>query len=272
MRYSSQQPLRGRAVEEPEPPTVAQPSDAGAPLVVRCFGGFHLEMPGRRLEWTTVRPRVRALLRFLAAHGGRPVHRETILTALWPELPVGSGIRNLHVGVSTLRAFLEPGVRRGESRFVRRDGESYLLDLPRSARCDVRSFENAVAAWRRNVGAGQRGVATAALREALAQYAGDLLPEDGPAEWVVADRDRYRTLAAEAAATLAAFELEAGDLAGAAAAARRGLEIDGFRDDAWRVLAEAHQRSGDTAAAARTRCAYDRVLRTLGVPESARAA
>jgi SARP family transcriptional regulator, regulator of embCAB operon len=31
------------------------------------------------------------------------------------------------------------------------------------------------------------------------------------------------------------------------------------------VLAEAHQRSGDPAAASRARSAYDRVLRTLGV-------
>jgi DNA-binding SARP family transcriptional activator len=242
------------------------------PIVVSCFGGFHLEIPGRRLDWTSVRPRVRALLRFLAAHGGRPVHREIILAALWPELPVRSGIRNLHVGVSTLRGFLEPGTRRGESRFVQRDGESYLLALPPTARCDVRSFEEAVAAWRRTVGTGQRNVAAAALREALAQYTGDLLPGDGPVEWVVAERDRFRTLAAESAATLAALELEAGHLAAAVAVARRGLEIDGFRDDAWRVLAEAHQRSGDAAAAARARSAYNRVLRTLGIRTPARAA
>jgi len=272
MGYSSHQPIRGRAAGEVGPEAGPLSAYPGAPLVLRCFGGFHLEIPGRQLDWATVRPRVRALLRFLAAHGGRPVHREIILTALWPELPVRTGIRNLHVGVSTLRAFLEPGVRRGGSRFVWRDAESYLLALPPTARCDVRSFEAAVAAWRRAVGTGARGAATTVLREALAQYGGDLLPEEGPAEWVVAERDRYRTLAAESAATLATLELEAGHFAAAVAAARRGLEIDGFRDDAWRVLAEAHQRSGDPAAAARARSGYDRVLRTLGVSGPAWAA
>ncbi|MEN3615284.1 AfsR/SARP family transcriptional regulator [Plantactinospora sp. ZYX-F-223] len=272
MGYSIHQTIRSRTAERLAPEVGALSGYAGPSLVVRCFGGFQLTIPGRQLDWTTVRPRVRALLRFLAAHGGRPVHREIILSALWPELPVRSGIRNLHVGVSTLRAFLEPGVRRGESTFVRRDGESYRLALPHAALCDVRSFQEAVAAWRRTVGTGQRAAEAAALREALAQYAGDLLPEDGPAEWVVAERDRYRTSAAESAAMLAALELEAGHLAAAVAAARRGLEIDGFRDDAWRVLAEAHQRSGDAAAAARTRSAYGRVLRTLGVSGPAWAA
>ncbi|MEQ4302951.1 BTAD domain-containing putative transcriptional regulator [Plantactinospora sp. B6F1] len=272
MGHSTHQTIRSRATEQPEPEVGPPSAYAGPPLVVRCLGGFELKIPGRQLDWTTIRPRVRTLLRFLAAHGGRPVHREIILAALWPELPVRSGIRNLHVGVSTLRAFLEPGVRRGESTFVRRDGESYRLALPRATLCDVRSFDEAVATWRRTVGTGQRCVEAAALREALAQYAGDLLPEDGPAEWVVAERDRYRTLAAESAATLAALELEAGRLAAAVAAARRGLEIDGFRDDAWRVLAEAHQRSGDAAAAARTRSAYGRVLRALGVSGPAWAA
>jgi DNA-binding SARP family transcriptional activator len=271
MGLSDREPGQGRAAVRPQPGT-ASGHAADAPLVVRCFGGFHLEIPGRQLDWTSVRPRVRALLRFLAAHGGRPVHRETILAALWPELPVRSGIRNLHVGVSMLRAFLEPGLRRGESRLVRRDGESYQLALPPSARCDVRSFEEAVTVARRAVCAGQRAVAVAALREALDQYGGDLLPEDGPAEWVVPERDRHRTLAAESAATLAALELEAGRFAAAVVAARRSLEIDGFRDDAWRTLAEAHQRSGDTAAYARTRSAYARMLRALGVEEPARVA
>ncbi|WP_148086503.1 BTAD domain-containing putative transcriptional regulator [Micromonospora sp. HM5-17] len=272
MALSDREPVQGWAAVPPGPSAGSGPAAAGAPLVVRCFGGFHLEIPGRRLDWASVRPRVRALLRFLAAHGGRPVHREIILAALWPELPLRSGVRNLHVGVSMLRAFLEPGLRRGESRFVRRDGESYLLALPPSAYCDVRSFEEAVATWRRAVCTGDRAVAVAALRDALDQYGGDLLPEDGPAEWVVPERDRYRTLAAESAATLAALELEAGRLTAAVTAARRGLELDGFRDDAWRVLAEAQQRSGDTAAYARTRRAYARMLRTLGVDEPARVA
>ncbi|MTK03498.1 BTAD domain-containing putative transcriptional regulator [Micromonospora sp. CP22] len=268
MIQANHEPIRVRA----SGPTGPEAAYVGQPFTVRCFGGFQLHIPGRRLDWTNVRPRVRALLRFLAVHGGRPVHREVILAALWPELPVRSGIRNLHVGISTLRAFLEPGVRRGASRLVRRDGESYLLALPPTAYCDVRSFDEAITAWRRTAGTGQRGAAVAALREALAQYTGDLLPEEGPAEWIVAERDRYRTLAAESAATLAALELEAERPAAAVMAARRGLEIDGFRDDAWRVLAEAHQRSGDVAAAARVCSAYDQVLRTLGVPGPARAA
>jgi DNA-binding SARP family transcriptional activator len=208
---------------------------------------------------------VRALLRLLAAAGGRPVHRESIVAALWPDLPAQAGIRNLHVGISTLRAFLEPGAGRGESRFVRRDGECYLLAIPPDGCHDVRAFADAVGAWQRAQARRDLPGAAAALRRALALYTGDLLPEDGPAEWVVADRDHYRLQAVQAAAALAVVELDAGNYPEAVVAARRGIELDGCHDPAWRVLAEAHQRRGDRAAAAQTRGAYRAMLRSLGV-------
>ncbi|MEJ3746414.1 bacterial transcriptional activator domain-containing protein [Actinomycetes bacterium KLBMP 9797] len=234
-------------------------------IAVRCFAGFRMELAGQRLEWSRLRPRMRALLRLLAAAGGRPVHRESILAALWPNLPVPAGIRNLHVGISTLRAFLEPDVGRGESRLVRRDGECYLLAVPPDGCHDVRAFTDAVGSWQRAQARGDLPGAATALRQAVALYTGDLLPEDGPAEWVVAERDRYRLLAVQSAVALAALELDAGNYPEAVAVARRGIELDGCHDPAWRVLAEAHHRCGDRAAAAQTRSAYRAMLHSLGV-------
>ncbi|MDH6465601.1 DNA-binding SARP family transcriptional activator [Micromonospora sp. A200] len=234
-------------------------------LLVRCFGGFHFELSDRRLDWAAIRPRVRTLLRFLGVHAQRPVHRERILAALWPELPTKAGIRNLHVGISTLRTFLEPGVGRAASRFIRRDGESYLLVVPDGGLCDVWVFEESVTTARRALAAGRVEVAADGLRGALAHYSGDLLPEDGPAEWVVVERDRYRVMAAESAAVLAGIELDAGRHDAAVDAARRSVQLDRFRDEAWRTLASAYRDSGDAAAAERTWRAYEAVLESLGV-------
>ncbi|BCY05789.1 BTAD domain-containing putative transcriptional regulator [Actinoplanes sp. L3-i22] len=221
-----------------------------------CFGGFRVEDDGRDLDLGAVRPRSRTLLRYLAAAAG-PVHREQIIDALWPEMATSTAVNSLHVAVSTLRTFLEPGVARGASRYIVRDGPTYRLVT--ESNLDVTLFAEAYRVGRR---AGDR----AALQAALQCYTGDLLPEDGPADWVVPERARYRAQAADAAALLAELELETGRPVAAARAARRALDLDDHHDAGWRLLIAAQLRVGDRAAAERTRREYARVLDTLGVP------
>src|SRR5690625_4514704 len=264
---------RGRRATRPEPrtgPSAATPSDAaeGPPrLEVRCFEEIQLLVNGRAPDLGGVRPRARALLRFLAVHAGRPVHRELIADALWGDLDPAAAMHNLQVSVSALRAALEPGVPGRHSRVVVRDGESYMLALGPGSRCDVTEVDDALAAAaraaRRRDVAGQRS----ALQTALAAYTGELLPEEGPADWLVPTRERYRTRVAEAAALLAELLLAAGDHAEAVRAAQRSVEIDEYRDDAWRTLIAALQTAGEPAAAARAARSYSRVLDELGVGE-----
>jgi DNA-binding SARP family transcriptional activator len=224
-----------------------------------------MRLHGQEPDLRGLRPRARTLLRFLALHAGRPVHREEIVDALWPNLRHAAGIRNLQVTVSNLRVPLEPDARRGTSRLIPRQGESYLLALPADGSSDVRAFDRATEDGRRARGGRRLDAAAEALRAALALYAGDLLPEDGPADWVVAPREQYRQEAAEAAGMLAEIELQLGRLEAAIEAARRSLAIDSFRDASWRVLVEASQRAGNAASATRARQAYNGVLRSLGV-------
>jgi len=143
-----------------------------------------------------------------------------------------------------------------------------MLALPHGSRCDLAEFEAELRAWRElrsTAPGGPADAGVAALRRALSLYRGDLLPEDGPAEWVVAERDRLRQEAAEAATALGAAELRRGCPGAAAEALERGLRIDPFRDTAWRLLVGAYDLVGDFAAAARTRRGYARVLADLGV-------
>lgn len=230
-----------------------------------CFGGFRVEQDGRELDLGPIRPRSRALLRYLAAAGGRAVHREQILDALWPELAGATAVNSLHVAVSTLRTFLEPGVARGASRYIVRTGATYRLATGAPGNCDVTAFTETHRAARQAAASGQSAQATALLRTALHYYAGDLLPEEGPADWAVTARDRYRATATDAADLLADLELDRGHPAAAVTAARRALDLDPHDDAAWRLLMRAQQRAGDHASAARTRAGYERVLRTLDV-------
>jgi DNA-binding SARP family transcriptional activator len=97
-------------------------------------------------------------------------------------------------------------------------------------------------------------------------YPGDLLPEEGPAEWVTERRDAYRARAIEAATGLAEEALLVDDLGAVVRACRFGLALDRYQDGLWRMLITARERGGETGAASRDRREYALVLEALGVP------
>ncbi|HXM58678.1 MAG TPA: BTAD domain-containing putative transcriptional regulator, partial [Candidatus Dormibacteraeota bacterium] len=235
------------------------------PVEVRLFGGFQIEMDGRPLDLSTCKPRVRALLRLLAAHGGRPLHREAIQSALWADAPPDSGGRNVHVAVSSLRQALEPGVARVGFTLLVRDGDAYRLALGPGLSIDLVAFEADLGQGRQARAAGDVERALACYGSALDRYAGELLPEDGAAEWVVERRESCRSAAAEAAQALAELRLARGDADGAAQAAALGLRIDRYHDPLWRLVVCAREQAGDHVAAQRARAEYARVLAELGV-------
>lgn len=232
---------------------------------VKVLGGFRITVDGAVPDLARVRPRARMALRMLALHAGRPVHREQLLEALWNDLDPSAGMHNLQVAVSSLRAALEPRAPGRASRLLVRDGEAYVLDLDRDGASDLMAFDDALA-----VGARARDVsgegAAVALTRALGLYVGDVLPEDGPASWVADVREGCRLRAAEAAVTLAEIEFGRGRPREAALASARSLQLDRWRDSAWRLLIAAYDASGDVAAAARARNRYRDVLQSLDVP------
>nr|MDP8970980.1 winged helix-turn-helix domain-containing protein [Actinomycetota bacterium] len=238
-----------------------------ASLSLRCFGSFALSIGGRPVDATGVKPRARSALHLLAMHAGRPVHREALIEALWPEGDARAATRNLHVAVSTLRGLLEPGNARGEPSIVAREGDAYRLALPADAEVDVLYFERLLAQGRTAQATGDRRRAVAAYQRALDVYRGDLLPEEGPAEWVLSTRERYRAEAVEAARAAAELLLALAEPTRAAHAAHRGLAIDRYRSGLWRLLIRAHELDGDLAAAARTRQVYAEVLAELEIDD-----
>src|SRR2546426_11415750 len=102
-------------------------------LSIRCFGGFSIAIKGRPGDLTTIKPRARAVLRLLAVHAGNPVHREVLQTAFRPDADADTGARNLHVAVSSLRSWLEPGVGRGGASLPPPAGDAYRPTIPPGA-------------------------------------------------------------------------------------------------------------------------------------------
>jgi DNA-binding SARP family transcriptional activator len=249
--------------------TGARPGSEGrGALSLRLLGGFALRLDGRSVNLSSVRPRVRTLLRLLAVDAGRLVHHETIEAALWPDGDPISSARNLHVAIAALRRAVEPAAGRGSFQLIRREGDAYVLTLPPGSDVDVQTFASVIGGADQARLRGDKHVAAALYEQALDLYRGDLLPEDGPAEWVIERREALRVTAVEAARELAEVVLSSGDAPRAARACALGLRIDRYHDPLWRLLIQARDQAGDQGAAEAARIGYDRMLSELGVPSA----
>lgn len=230
---------------------------------VRCFGRFEISVGDLPLDLGPLRPRTRALLLVLASHGSGGLHRDRLCDALWPRADASSARRNLQVAASELRQALPRLLQVEGAGGVRRQGESYRLDLGPDASFDVDDFEAAVDRARRQRSGEAR---LSSLGEAVSIQGAPLLDAEGEVHWIVERRDSLAEAGVWAAVELSRLLLEAADPAGAAAAAERGLRLDRYRDELWRRLIEAADRAGDTAEAARFRHRYQDVLDELGLP------
>jgi DNA-binding SARP family transcriptional activator/energy-coupling factor transporter ATP-binding protein EcfA2 len=239
-------------------PIVRKRTRAEPLVMLRCLGGFALTSRGVELPWRELRPRARSLLMFLAMNHGRQLHRERLVDALWPDAMLASGIRSLQVAVSSIRQCLSAGGITEDA--LRRHGDAYALQLP--------SVSDQLADFERLAHAAGRARPSETLRlrlAALDQYAGDLLPEVGPAEWVVEERARLRLLAAEVASDAARDGLLADDLRSALDAARRSVTLDPYHDSSWELIVQICERLGDHSAAAVARREQAQVWVDLGL-------
>ena len=235
---------------------------SGTTVRIRLLGGCGIDVEDRRIILDGAKPRVRSLFRLLALHAGAPVHREVLQEALWPDADAAAGSRSLHVALTALRRHLDDTAAPLDGRLVAREGDAYRLDVGPDD-VDLGRFDRAIAAGR---AARARGEASAAaFTQAIDLYTGELLPEEGPAEWVAERRDHCRARAVEAAQGLAEEALLAGDHATVVRACRFGLELDRYQDAFWRMLILARERAGDAGAASRDRREYALVLEALGV-------
>jgi len=270
MRSSSSRPL---LVERVATQTRREGYRAAGPrapeVAIAVFGQFEITRRGVAMDLTAVRPRVRTLLRLLAAAGGRPLHRDALQAALWPGVSREAGTHHVHVAISSLRRALEPCAGRAASTLVARDGDAYRLAVCTGrVAIDLVAFECDLAAGRRAAVAGDVHTALRCYQQGLDRYAGDVLPEDGDVDWVLGPRERCRLAAIQAAERVAEMWLRAGEPRRAAAAAQAGIAIDPYSDPLWHLSIRAHEVAGERLHAHRARAAYRRVLADLGLPSS----
>ena len=197
--------------------------------------GVRADLPGRQ---------GRLLFAYLALHRDRPVRREELVEAVWPEGDAPGGGEALAPPLSRLRKVLGPGRLEGR-------GELQLV-LPEDAWVDWEVAHDALRRALAALGEEDWRDAWGPAQAALAIAERGLLP-GLEAPWIDerrAELAELRVQALEAVATVGA-RLGGSELAPAERAARAAVEAAPFRESARAALMEALAAGGNVAEALR---------------------
>jgi ATP/maltotriose-dependent transcriptional regulator MalT/DNA-binding SARP family transcriptional activator len=229
----------------------------GAPLVIQTLGGFGVLRHGEPMPPEAWKSRkARELLKILAARRGKPVARDELIEALWPEEdPTRTGNR-LSVALSTLRSVLDPQRTHGPDHFVGAGDGALRLSLE-SVELDVESFldvaEQGLRAWR----SGAREDALPLLELTEAAYTGDFLEEDRYEDWAEALRNEARAVYVEVLRALA-------EATRSSKYFLRIIDRDPYDEPAHLALVEALEESGAHGEARRAYGTYVARMQEIG--------
>lgn len=232
-----------------------------ASMRVYCFDALELVIDNSPVDLSTVRPRALSVLRLLALHADRLVHREVLMDALWPGVEPSAARHSLHVAVSSLRKVMPAQ----PAPTIVRHGDAYRLELSPDAFFDVRVMQTWLASATAAATQGDHRGAFEHAALAADVYRGDLLLDEGPADWVVGHRDFMRLEMARACSIAGEAALKLNMPHDAVRLAERGLSVDRYADPLWRILVESLEKSHDTASAERVRRAWQEMMDDLGV-------
>jgi predicted ATPase/DNA-binding SARP family transcriptional activator len=237
--------------------------DSAGMLRIRALGGASVhrgDVPVTAADWGYAKPR--ELLFLLATSPS--MTRDQLGAALWPELPRERLGNALHTALREVRRALgDPGW------VVYADGR-YGFNSDRAHECDVRTFENSLAAARR---ARPQAAALPELQRAVAAYGGEFLAGMACGEWANTRRDELARSFESALLAMGRLHVAAGRFQPAAAAFRRAVAHEPLNETAHRELMSCWARMGETARAVRHYEELAELLRSqVGVPPAAETA
>jgi DNA-binding SARP family transcriptional activator len=211
-------------------------------ISVCAFGGFSLVINDQAVSrWRG--GKACNLLQLMLLREGRIMSRETLYEALWPDLRTGKDSSSLKVAVHMLRRVIdtEP-TRRGSSIRLLTCDDGYVLHTD-NVWTDFQVFDRLIDEGHQAQIRGERACAAAAFREAMELYQGDFLPNVWM-DWADLHREWLRSRALLALEWLIEADFSAGENLAVIRWCRLVLEIDPYREAAYRWLMLVHARFG----------------------------
>ena len=205
-------------------------------LRVALLGGFRVAVGEHELAANTWRLRKAAdIVKLLALAPGHALHREQLLEALWPGRDPATGANGLRYALHIARRTLASALGVPDA-LQWRDGR-LALHPACGLWVDVAAFEAAAAAAHRTAD-------PAVSDNALALYAGDLLPEDRYADWAADRRETLRETALELLVAVARQREERGEHEAAIVALGRALAVEPAREETHVALMRLYATTG----------------------------
>ncbi len=233
--------VKGPAAAPAGPSQEATPEAATTATTVNAFGFGNLraEIDGREitdLEWRSEKGKE---MFFFFLCNRRPLRKEEIVTALWPDLPEDKTSSAFHSNLYRLRQALYP-------ECIAKDSGRYILDPRGRFAFDLEDFQQAL----QQAGSLPKGSpeALALLEKALALYKG-AFAQDFYSEWAETLRWQMEEQYMGLLTSLAAAYSQAGDFQRGADVCQRILDVDEFNEAAWYRLMSNYIQSGQMEAA-----------------------
>jgi DNA-binding SARP family transcriptional activator len=240
----------GRTIGETAREAVVERAAGPEPwLRIRCFGDFEIRRDGLLVAPGAFKRRqALTLLKILLTHAGRPVPKEALIEALWPESDPEAASRRLHVVVHALRDVVESDHPHGRT-VIQSVGGGYAFDPSVPYWLDVEEFHTAIAAGHRAEADGARTDAVAAYDAAIQLYRGDFCEDDRFAEWCWLEREQLRELFLAVLERLAALRAARGEPDRAIRHLRQIVRVDPLREVVHYRLMEVLLAAGRPAEA-----------------------
>ncbi len=228
-----------------------------APVAVRCLGTFRFCVNGRPVEgWRSSKARV--LFLYLVNHRGRPIPRDTLIQALWPNPDAVAAGTSLKVAVHSLRQTLGQLGADSSPLTIQAHGCGYQLNASHLW-VDVEEFDRCFALGRAFEIQGRTPRSLALYTRAADLYGGDFLEELSD-DWPMFRREALKDQYLYVLSRLAKAAVASGDYQGGIVRCQQILAKDRCREDAYRLLMICHAHLGQRS---RVRAWYQFCVQTL---------
>ncbi|MGH2459479.1 MAG: AfsR/SARP family transcriptional regulator [Chloroflexota bacterium] len=247
-----------RLLSHAAPSVLPETTRAGnAPVAISCLGPFQFRNHGTIVEsWRS--SKARSLFQYLVNHRGRPIPRDTLIQALWPNPDAVAAGTSLKVAVHSLRQALgQAGVDQSQLTVLAHDC-GYQLNAAHLW-IDVEEFDRCYALGRACESQGRAGRALVFYSRAADLYRGDFL-EECTDDWPMFRREALKDQYLFVLTGLARASAAGRDYQGGIVRCQQLLAKDRCREDAYRLLMICHARLGQRS---RVRTWYELCVQTL---------
>lgn len=224
----------GEGIEQPER------ESAASGLAAYAFGNLRVEMNGREvtdLEWRSEKSKE---MFFFFLCNRRPLRKEEIVTALWPDLPEEKTGSLFHSNLYRLRQALYP-------ECIAKDSGRYILDLQGRFWFDIEEFQEALRKAEELPADSDEAIAL--MEKARALHTGQFASEFY-SEWAEALRWQLEEQHMRLLTALAGVYTERGEYKRSADLCQQILTEDEYNEAAWYRLMSNYVLAGQMEAAA----------------------